>query len=160
MNVRLEGPLDRERLEVLAGAIHAVMLAAYAVEAEWLGVRDFVPLRRTVDSLLSAPTRFHVAWLGDRLAGAAEVDASTEDVPNLDALVVAPEHFRRGVGRALVGHVLREHGAGPLTVSTGERNAAAIALYESCGFAIVRRWRTDDGIPMVTLRREPPDVRG
>lgn len=156
MSVRVEGPLASERLEALAGAIHGMMQAAYTVEAEWLGVRDFAPLRRPLASLLAAPTRFHVAWWGERLAGAAEVDSVTDGVPNLDALVVAPAWFRRGVGRALVEHVLRTHGGAPLTVSTGERNAPAIALYVGCGFAIARHWHTDDGIPMVTLRREPP----
>lgn len=151
--LRLEGPLERERLRDLAAVLHALMLDAYRVEAGVLGVADFFPLRRTLASLLESPTRFHAAWRGEQLVGAAEVDTDTAETPNLDALVVHPDHFRRGIGRALVAHVLQAHRATAFTVSTGERNTPAIALYESAGFAVVLHWRTDDGIAMVTLRK-------
>jgi hypothetical protein len=38
-------------------------------------------------------------------------------------------------------------------VTTGRRNAPALALYAGFGFDELRRWATVDGIPMVTLRR-------
>ena len=145
-------PLDAAD-PVVAAEIHRVMMASYAVEAQVLGVDDFVPLRRTVERIRTSPTRFFGAAPAGRLAGVAEVDMSNPRGPNLDALVVHPEGFRTGLGSALVRHVIGQFGAAPLTVSTGERNAPAIALYEKLGFAIERRWRTPDGIPMVTLLR-------
>ncbi len=146
--------LDHEDASV-AAEILAVMRAAYAVEAALLGVADFFPLGRTVEQVRSAPCAFAGVREGGRLLAVVEVDAHSAERPNVDALVVHPDAFRRGLGTALMRHVMAQHGARGLTVSTGERNAPAIALYERLGFAIERRWRTGDGIPMVTLGLAP-----
>lgn len=55
-------------------------------------------------------------------------------------MYVAPEHRRRGLGRALIAHAL-DYARDTLRVrvvnlGVNTRNAAAIALYESMGFSI------------------------
>ena len=53
-------------------------------------------------------------------------------------MYVAPEHGRRGVGRALLRHVIdaarREPGLEQLVLTVTHTNAAARTLYESEGF--------------------------
>lgn len=144
----------------VAASIHAVMIAAYRVEAELLDCADFVPLRRTRAKIAGALSRFHGARIGDDrndgvLAGTIEIEPASGLTPtNIASLVVLPSHFRRGIGRALVRHAIGLHGDAPITVSTGVANAPALALYEGLGFTAARRWTTPDGIAMVTLVRE------
>jgi len=109
-----------------------VQRAAYLVEAALIGSDGIPALRDTVESLAAAG----LTWFGcrddDGLLGAV---ATTVDggIVDIDRLVVAPRAFRRGVGTALVAHVLGV-GGGPVTVSTGRANTPARALYERAGF--------------------------
>ncbi len=52
-------------------------------------------------------------------------------------VAVAPEARRRGIGRALVDHLVRyarEHGIAKILLEVRASNAAAIGLYERAGF--------------------------
>ncbi len=72
-----------------------------------------------------------VAVDGDRVRGFLILgEASVEH------LYVAPDAWRRGIGRALVGRAKRERPAG-LDLWVFERNRAAIAFYEAHGFSVV-----------------------
>lgn len=136
----------------VAAEIHRVMMAAYQVEAGLLGVSDFFPLRRTVDQILSSRSLFLGAFDSDQLAAVAEIEAAAEPV-NIAALVVAPDHFRKGLATALLQSVLTLYQDHDLTVSTGLLNRPALLLYDKLGFREHRRWSTHDGIPMITLLR-------
>jgi ribosomal protein S18 acetylase RimI-like enzyme len=138
--------------EEVAVEVHRLMQAAYRVEADLLGVREFVPLRRTVADLLRATSTFLGAFPEGRLAAVVELEHREGEPLNVASLVVMPGHFRRGLGTALMRRVLEEHGKGPMTVSTGVRNLPALRLYANLGFQEQRRWSVD-GIPMVTLLR-------
>lgn len=142
--------LDAAHPEV-AEAIQRVMVAAYRVEADLLGVADFVPLRRGIEAIRAAESRFLGAFLGGELAGVAELEPGGEGKTHVASLVVLPRHFRQGIATSLLRHVIVLHGRGGITVSTGRANRPALRLYASLGFEEQRRWRTPDGIPMVTL---------
>lgn len=77
------------------------------------------------------------------------------DGSKLEALFLAPEHFRRGGGRLLVEHARRLKGR--LTVDVNEQNPNARAFYESLGFEVVGRSELDgQGQPFPLLHlREP-----
>jgi ribosomal protein S18 acetylase RimI-like enzyme len=87
------------------------------------------------------------AFEDDRPLGTVtlEVDARVDedsgppapDAANVRMLGVAPEARRRGIGRALMEAVMAEARARDkrvLTLNTGERQRAAIAMYEAMGF--------------------------
>ena len=137
----------------VAAAIHAVMMAAYCVEAEILGVEDFPPLRRTAEQIAGAAGRFVGIAVAGTLAAVAELEAGEPGGVRISSLVVHPEYFRRGLARALLRDVIRTHPFDDVTVSTAAGNRPALLLYAGAGFHDHRRWATDDGIPMVTLRR-------
>ena len=136
----------------VAEEVHRVMQAAYRVEADLLGVRDFVPLHRTAEDLRRADSVFLGLFVEGRLAAVAELEQPPGAPRNVSALVVLPSHFRRGLGTKLMRHVLEKHGDEPITVSTGVRNLPALGLYARLGFREQRRWSVE-GIPMVTLLR-------
>jgi hypothetical protein len=54
---------------------------------------------------------------------------------------------------ALLREIVRTHASADISVSTAEGNRPALRLYATAGFLGDRRWTTDDGIPMLTLRR-------
>jgi GNAT superfamily N-acetyltransferase len=56
---------------------------------------------------------------------------------DVERLVVDPASLRRGIGRALVEHVVQAAGPRRVVVSTGRANAPARRLYEGLGFAFV-----------------------
>jgi len=141
----------------LAERLHAIHRAAYAQEAELLGARDFPPRDRTVEQLRSGDE----SWLGIYRGGtlAAAVALEPGEAPgslHIAALVVAPEHQRRGLGRRLVEEVLERGDGAAVTVSTGAANRPALKLYASLGFVEERRATVGpEALPVIRMRRGP-----
>lgn len=139
----------------VAEAIHRVQMAAYAQEAELLGAGDFPPLRRSVADLRDSREAVFVAMVGEEVVGAIGIEPDGDGY-TIASLVVAPAYQRRGVGKALVGEILRRFGAGSLTVQTGAANLPALSLYSRSGFEEVRRWQIEpESLELVALRRRP-----
>lgn len=151
-------PIDHRALPI-ATRLHAVHMAAYAVEAELLGASYFPPLHCTVDDLRAAPHDYRAAFIGREMVGAIAIATGLDEEGlgvNIASLVVAPAFHRRGVGRALMAMVLRAQGQGGLTVQTGLKNLPALALYAQSGFIEVRRWPVGrEPLTLVKLRRLP-----
>ncbi len=145
--------LNHAQAEVAEEIFH-VMQAAYRVEAELLGVSDFAPLRRTAERVAQSTSAFLGVRIDGRLVAVAELETESSGDTCVAALVTHPGCFRRGYALELMRAIIRSV-PGALTVSTGVRNAPAIALYERLGFGAPQRWRTDCGIEMVTLKRAP-----
>ena len=145
-----------------AEEIRALLVAAYRIEAELLAAADFPPLRRAAEQIAASEALFLGSRLDGRLAAVAEIELDGEDHAHVASFAVLPELFRRGLGRGLLEAVLARCAGRRTTVSTGARNAPAIALYQALGFAVCRRWATPaEGIAMVTLERAPqPKARG
>jgi len=75
------------------------------------------------------------AWDGDALAGMVALSAAGE----LKSMRTHPDHLRRGVAAALLGHALaaaRERGLDRVVLETGTAPpfAPAVALYRRAGF--------------------------
>jgi ribosomal protein S18 acetylase RimI-like enzyme len=70
----------------------------------------------------------------------------TEGLLDVERLFVAPEAFRRGVGSALVAHVVAQAAGRRVVVATGRDNAPARALYERAGFTVVDHAEVEPGL--------------
>ena len=110
--------------EAVAREVHRVMQAAYRVEADLLGVREFVPRHRTVEDLRRADSTFLGVFRDGRLAAVVELERPEGEPLNIASLVVMPEYFRRGLGRAHSHGDSRE--AGQLTNGLGGRTRSAV----------------------------------
>lgn len=63
------------------------------------------------------------------------------DGNKLEALFIAPAHFRQGHGKTMLVHA-RQH-AGALGVDVNEQNSGAVSFYLANGFVIHSRSETD-----------------
>lgn len=122
------------------GALHvATLLAFHLVDAH----SDTPPgFRHALDANgLCAPSiTFWTAWRDGELAGMAALKALDGDEGGeVKSMRVAPDHLRRGFGRALLTRIIetaRARGYRQLKLETGTSPsfAAANALYDATGF--------------------------
>ena len=103
--------------------------------------RDFLPLlllgdeqEEMIDRYLSRGTLW-VLYDGGRLRCVCVVTEEEPGTFEIKNLAVAPESWRRGYGRAMVEHVVRQcRGRGRrLLVGTGD-SPLTVPFYEACGF--------------------------
>jgi putative acetyltransferase len=81
-------------------------------------------------------------WVADRVVGMVGVERQAQDCAELRRMAVAGSHRRKGIGRALLATAeafSREHGYGKMVLSTSELQVAAMRLYESSGYRMVRK---------------------
>ena len=144
----------------MAARIASLQRAAYALEGALLGAAHFPPAHVTAVDIATSPGQYLGAMRDGELLGVIAVEPVAPAGILIGALTVAPGHHRRGIGRALVGHVVSHWTAGPVVVSTGSANTPALALYRAFGFVEgVRREAGAERIPVVELRLERPDSR-
>ena len=91
------------------------------------------------DALRAPGISFFAAWEGDELLGIAALRSLGVDHGEVKSMRVVPAHLGKGVGRALLHHLIataRARGYRRLSLETGTaaRFAAANALYVSAGF--------------------------
>ncbi len=141
--------LRPDHLPGVAAELVALQRAAYAVEAELIGSDAIPPLHDTAETLVAASLTWFGRRDGETLLGAVAIDAGP-DLVDIDRLVVSPLAFRRGVGSALVRHVLALAGDRRVTVSTGSANTPARALYARLGFDVTG---TDEVLPSLWVTR-------
>jgi ribosomal protein S18 acetylase RimI-like enzyme len=148
----IEGLPVRE--PAVAMQLHELMQAAYKVEAQLLQDDDFPPLRRTLQKLSTAQSRFFGIRENGILHAAIELVVLQTEV-YIDALVVSPAQFRKGLGTALLQHVLKLYPGKTFIVQTGKANIPAINLYHQSGFETESETTTPAGLKLVSLVREP-----
>lgn len=139
----------------IAEDIKAVQYASYLQEARLLGAIWFPPLEKTVADIQRAPDRFFGAYIGNVLVGVASMERFDSQSPAaISSMTVTPKYQRRGVARALLATLL-ETEIHTVTVSTGARNAPALALYAAFGFEIFK-YRTvgEEQLELVELKRD------
>jgi len=108
------------------------------------------------DKEISIP---RVARLGEPVVGYA-ITWRVVDELHIGNLAVAPAAQKRGIGRAILTHLLdvaREQALAYATLEVRVSNVAAIALYERSGFrpvAMRRRYYPDNGEDAMVMLRE------
>lgn len=150
-------PLIVEQLDLTerstASELLLIQQAAYRVEAELVGFDGIPPLHETLDELIARP----LAWLGirahDGSVAAALAYTETPGHIDIDRLVVAPAHFRKGMASALVSSL--DPGV-RITVSTGTLNTPAHRLYEVHGFRRTRDEMIAPGLSITHFAKEGP----
>jgi ribosomal protein S18 acetylase RimI-like enzyme len=129
--------------------IHAVMQAAYTLEAERIGFAEFPPLRESLDQLRQSSDSFLVFQQSGRIIGGLSFRRGTDAVA-ITRLVVSPEHLRQGIATALLSEL--ESRLSPrtrLTVSTAATNTPALSLYRRFGFITASASTSVEGIPLL-----------
>lgn len=146
--------LRPDRSPACAAELVALQRGSYAVEAALIGSDAIPALHETARALAAAA----LTWYGVRddagLVGAVALDVVPGAV-DLERLVVAPRAFRRGVGSALVRHVVALAGDRAVVVSTGRDNAPARALYVRLGFAAIGEEEVLPGLWVTRYARDP-----
>jgi len=125
---RLRRPRKRERPRVIA-------VDSAAFESFWRLHQGGLE-----DALGATPAvRFRVHGRGEGLDGYV-IGGRGAGTGYVQRLAVAPSARSRGLGRSMVGDVLRwmrRHGAARALVNTQRTNEAALALYRACGFRVL-----------------------
>lgn len=126
--------------------------AAYAIEAKLIGDERIPPLHENEKELLSHGLCWIVTLKERHLIGALGYTID-DDVVDIDRLIVAPDHHRMGIGKALMEKAV-EFAAGA-TVSTGRLNIPARGLYERLGFQHEADFEAVPGLWVSRYSRSP-----
>ena len=111
--------------------------------------RAFVPIEQDKEVEELKTSRKFVACDDEKVVGFVGVDDKY-----LAWLHIDPDHYGKGIGRALLKIAIREIGAGAWTIVL-DGNQKAISLYESEGFQEVKRYAGENaGYPCTCLRLE------
>jgi ribosomal protein S18 acetylase RimI-like enzyme len=131
--------------------IHAVMQAAYTLEAERIGFAEFPPLRESLVELRQSSDSFLVFQQSGSIIGGLSFRRRTDTVA-ITRLVVSPKHLRQGIATALLSDLeSRLFPITRLTVSTAAANTPAISLYKRFGFTTASASTSAEGIPLLHL---------
>lgn len=127
MQLRPYRPADWPRLCQIHDAARRDELASSGLEAAFLTLEQTAEAEGLFDATVTVAVdegdvRGFVAFTSDELTW----------------LFVEPTHYRKGLGRALLRHALEAAGA-TITTEVLAGNQAALALYLSEGFQIVKR---------------------
>lgn len=124
--------------EEIARKILNVQIPAYEIEADIIHFYGIPQLKDTVETISKSNEIFLGYMIEEDLAG---VISYTENQNHIDIcrLVVHPNHFRKGIGKRLVGYLVQNIVKGnKATVSTGAKNIPAKQLYKMFGFVEVK----------------------
>ena len=136
-----------------AKKIHHIFQRSYRIEANLIGVEDFPPLRRTINSFQKSNTHFYGFLKNDELTALIEIDVD-ENQLEICSLVVDPLFFRQGLASQMMEYILEKFPRNISVVETATVNSPAISLYEKYGFSIKKKWRLKIGIEKVVMVRE------
>lgn len=108
---------------------------SYLIEAQWMQFEDIPPFLETMEELRQSLEQFYGWYTYDgELAGVVSIEYSMPSELHICRLMVRRDHFRQGIGRALMMYILDTPGIRRFTICTGVRNEPALKLYSSLGF--------------------------
>lgn len=125
---------------------------AYRTQAALIGSDRLMSLAADQDTLPAWRGRYLVAWRGTQLVGAVAW-RSTEDVAEIDRIMVEPSVHREGIATALLEAVVAVLSDTRIETWTGRDNAPGIALYRRFGFEPIADEQEPGGLWITRLRR-------
>jgi [ribosomal protein S18]-alanine N-acetyltransferase len=131
------------------------------LEAELFVGDDPWPARAFLAELAAGHNHYVAARDGATLVGYAGIAQLGRNAPyeyEIHTIGVDAAYQGRGIGRRLLGHLLRFADGGAVFLEVRTDNEAAIKLYESEGFVIVglrKRYYRASGADAYTMRRDP-----
>ncbi|KIL52111.1 GNAT family N-acetyltransferase [Jeotgalibacillus soli] len=127
---------------------------AYRVEANLIGFPELPPLIETIEKLARSKELFLGYVIEGEILGAAAYEWHDNNV-TIARLIVDPDHFREGIGCALLKAVIvNTQSADQWFVSTAKKNAPAIKLYESYGFKVESERIVREGLTLVEFKKD------
>ena len=135
----IEIALLDHRTQTVAEQIVDVQRAGYQVEAGLTGYHGMPGLHQDAAAVMALDLRVLGALGAGQLVGVLGY-ARHGALVDVDRLAVHPDHFRRGIGTALLEDMhRREADARRIEVLTSTGNTPAISLYLRAGYVIVGR---------------------
>lgn len=132
------GPRLAFRVDDLTGAVTRTLIARHLA-----GMHEHSPpgsvFALDVDRLREPEVTFWSAWVGEEVAGCGALKELDAERGEIKSMRVADAFLGRGVGRAILEHIVAEartRGMRTLWLETGSSPAfmPALRLYESAGF--------------------------
>lgn len=141
--------------EGLLSDLWSLQHKAYRLEAQMIGFHEIPPLMETRDMLRRCAETFYGCFDDEgELLGAVAVTEETPGLLVVCRMMVSPDHFRQGIASALLEHVFQTYGQmDDYAVSTGAKNAPAMALYEKHGFRPFESEEVAPGVILIEFRR-------
>jgi [ribosomal protein S18]-alanine N-acetyltransferase len=102
-------------------------------EIERLSFKDPFPSYFLSQLADANPDTFTVAVIGDKVVGYAVID-KWPDQDHLVSIAVIPESRMKGVGQAMLDHLIERLDPGRLKLEVRRSNGAALELYRKNGF--------------------------
>lgn len=133
--------------------ILSVQIPAYMVEANLIGFYDIPPLKDTVQSVQNCGETFYGFFDQGSLTGVISYRRQGE-ILNIIRMVIHPDHFRKGIARALLIHIQTvEKDVKTIIVCTGAQNTPAKELYLRDGFVCVGDMEVEPGVAITKFEK-------
>jgi ribosomal-protein-alanine N-acetyltransferase len=131
-------------------------------EIEQLSFKDPFPSYFLSQLAEANPDTFLVAVRTERIVGYAVIDR-WPDQEHLVSIAVIPESRKKGVGQALLDHLIRKVETGSLKLEVRRSNKSALTLYHKNGFVqtgVANSYYTDgeDAIQMEKATQMKPEI--
>lgn len=147
-------PLDLQD-DVTLQRVWQMQQISYLIEAQWMQFEDIPPFLETMEELRQSSEQFYGWYTLEReLAGVVAIEYNTPYELHICRLMVRRDHFRQGIGRALMEYILDTPGIKRFTICTGVRNEPAMKLYSSLGFHKLFDEEIVPGIYLRTLEKK------
>lgn len=118
----------------IAKEVLDIQLPAYQIEAELIGFDEIPTLKDTVETLQQCGEIFYGYYIDGTLCGIISFVIASS-VLDIHRLFVNPGHFRKGIAKQLLDHILSvETGFDTVVVKTGAKNIPALRFYNNNGF--------------------------
>jgi ribosomal protein S18 acetylase RimI-like enzyme len=114
-----------------------VQIPAYKVEAEIMSFYGIPQLKDTVETIMNCRETFLGYYAEGELAACLSYTETQNDI-HICRLVVHPDHFRKGIAKKLVQHIIDLANNKKIFLSTGSKNVPAKNLYKLFGFVEIK----------------------